>query len=340
MATNIKDVAKLANVSISTVSRVINHVPNVSPDIASRVNEAIQALHYQPNIIARSLSGSPFRAIGVAASRSSNSEYTAEVLSAIGQSLNKRSYNMIVNYSQNDDDEIRQCLSMFDGRIAQGLILLGSKNQDYLIRQLHKKNVPFIVIGSVADQEIAQDIYTVDTDNRSDCKRAVNYLFSLGHKRVACLHSSRQYVATTERINGYIDAHKEFGYPVDPYLIIDAGYTLQEAYIKSLDLLLRPDRPSSIFATDDTKAFGCYKAAAELALKVPDDLSIIGHNNYETAQIMIPPLSTVNVPVASLGERSAQILCELIEGVPVSKRTLLPTELILRSSCKVFSPPE
>ena len=337
MAANIKDVAKLANVSISTVSRVMNHASNVSPDIANRVNSAIKELHYQPNIIARSLSGSPFRAIGVAASRSSNSEYIAQILSAIGTELNKRSYNMIVNFSQNDNEEVTQCLSMVEGRIAQGMILLGSKNQDPLIKKLHKEKIPFIVIGAVADPNLAPHVYTIDTDNRSDCQRAVNYLFSLNHKNIACLHSSRQYTVTAERINGFIDSHKDFGYEVNPEWIIDAGYTLQEAYIKSIYLLQKPNRPSAIFATDDNKALGCYKAAAELSLNIPDDLSIIGHNNYESSQITIPPLSTVNVPVTTLGERAVQILCDVIEGIPVNRRTILPTELILRGSCKYYN---
>lgn len=206
-----------------------------------------------------------------------------------------------------------------------------------MIKRLYKDNIPFIVIGSVADSDLAPKIYTIDTDNRSDCKRAVDYLFSLNHKNIACLHSSRQYTVTTERINGFIDSHMEFGYDVNPEWIIDAGYTLQEAYIKSIDLLQKPNRPSAIFATDDNKAMGFYKAAAELSLNIPDDLSIIGHNNYECSQIVIPALSTVNVPVTTLGERAVQILCDIIEGIPVNMRTILPTKLILRGSCKYYN---
>ncbi|OON92561.1 MAG: hypothetical protein ATN32_09580 [Candidatus Epulonipiscium fishelsonii] len=329
----IKDVAKLANVSISTVSRVINNVPNVNSELKSRVLIAIKELNYEPNKMAQSLSGSPFKSIGIASTRSSNSEYTSQILSSIGEVMSEKNYNIILNHSKDTTDEVNQCISIVKGCLAQGLILIGSKCKDKLIEELYKINVPFIVIGKIYNKEISKFIYHIDTDNFTDCKEAVQYLFSLGHVKVGCIHSDLSYTVNMERLNGYMEAFNQAKIEIYQPFIVNGGFTVVEAIKAGVKILSQPHRPTAIFATDDIKAMGCYKAAFQLGLRIPEDISIVGHNNYDISQIAIPSLSTIDVPVKQLGTQAAHILYNIINGIDAPVETILPTKFVTRNSC-------
>lgn len=334
MVSSIKDVAKLSGVSISTVSRVINNAKNVNPQVRKNVLKAVTQLNYVPNRIAQSLSGAPLKSIAIAMSRSSNSEYTTQILSSISDVMSGFKYNIIINNSKDEDEELQQCLSMIKGKIVRGIILIGSKNYDLLIEKLYEANVAFVVIGKVSNKRLAKVIHHIDTNNFDDCKNAVEYLFSCGHKNIACLHSDLTFSVNTERLNGYIEAHKNKKNTIDYSLIIDGGFTVNDAFVAATNLLKLKNRPTAIFATDDIKAMGCYKAAYHLGLKIPHDISIMGHNDYEISQVAFPSLTTINVPINELGKKSAEILYNIINGKNQNIETILPTELIVRDSCK------
>ncbi len=337
MATGIKDVAKVAGVSIATVSRVINNAPNVHPDIKKNVMQVINKLNYEPNKIAQSLSGSPFKSIGLTISRSSNTEYTSQIISSINNSLAEAHYTLTLTNSKTEKEEIQQCLSMIRSKIVQGFILIGSKNHDLLIETLHEKHVPFVVIGKIASPHLVDSVYHIDTDNLNDCTEAIKYVFSLGHKRIACMHSDLTYTVNKERLEGYIQAHKEKNVPVNYNYICDAGFNVEDACKAATALLSMDKRPTAIFATDDIKAMGCYKAAHDLQLKIPQDISILGHNNYDITQLTTPALTTIDVPVTELGKMAAKILCAIIKKEAAQIKTLLPTKLIIRKSCSTPS---
>jgi DNA-binding LacI/PurR family transcriptional regulator len=142
------------------------------------------------------------------------------------------------------------------------------------------------------------------------------------------------YVGSKERLDGYIEAHKEAGIPVDYSLIENGGYDINQAYQAALKLLKCDNPPTAVFATDDVKATGAYKAILELGLRIPDDLSLIGHNNYDISQLTNPPLTTIDVPILDLGRVTTRKLFDLIEGNSPPVRTILETKFIIRSSCK------
>ncbi|WP_139902956.1 LacI family DNA-binding transcriptional regulator [Clostridium thermarum] len=334
MSSNIKDVAKLANVSISTVSRVINNAPNVQPETREKVMAAVKKLNFKPNRIAQSLGGGSFNSIGVVSARSSNQAFVPLALQSISEVADKKGYEIILNNSTDELKEIEKCLSMINSKVIQGLILLSSKVNDLLIEKLYEINFPFVVMGKVSNDYLAKRVYTVDTDNVADCKEAVNYLIECNHKRIACIHAPLNYVVSKERLDGYIEAHKEALLPVDYSLIANGGYDINEAYEATLKLLKSPNPPTAIFATDDIKAVGAYKAILELGLKIPEDISIIGHNNYDISQITTPPLTTIDVPILQLGKVTTEILFNLIEGKIPPVRTLLDTKFIVRGSCR------
>ncbi len=333
MPIGIKDVAKMANVSIATVSRVINKVPNVNPEIRERVEIAVKNLNYEPNRMAQSLSGTPLKAIAVAASRSSNSEYTSRVLMNISKYMQKAGYHVILNHADNDIEEVEQCTSLVKSSMVQGVILLGSKCEDLLVTRLYELGIPFVVIGRVSNPILSDVVFQVDTNNIEGSNRSIEYLFSLGHRNIGCIHSALSYVVSRDRLDGYLLAHKNANVPINYRNIVDGGYTVGDAYEAALELLSQENPPTAIFSTDDTKALGCYKAAAELNLKIPEDLSIIGYNNYEFLSAVTPSLTTTDVPVGKLGIQAAEILCNIIEKKEGAAKVFLPTKFIIRNSC-------
>ncbi len=334
MSSNIKDVAKLANVSISTVSRVINNASNVQPETKKKVLDAIKKLNFKPNKIAQSLGGGSFHSIGVVSSRSSNQGFVPLILQSIAEVADEKGYEIILNNSADEMKELEKCLSMIESKVVQGLILLSSRINDLLIEKLYELNFPFVVLGKVLNEYLANRVYSVDTDNLADCKEALNYLISLGHKRIACIHAPLNYVVSKERLDGYIEAHKEAGIPVDYSLVANGGYDINQSYEAAIRLLKTPNPPTAIFATDDIKAVGAYKAMLELGLKIPEDISLIGHNNYDISQITTPPLTTIDVPILQLGKVVTEKLFDLIEGKTTDVRTILDTKFIVRGSCK------
>lgn len=334
MSSNIKDVAKLANVSISTVSRVINNAPNVQPKTREKVLDAIRKLNFKPNRIAQSLGSGYFHAIGIVSARSSNQTFVHLALQAIAEVTEQKNYEIMLNNSGDELKELEKCMSMIESKVIQGVILLSSRVNDLLIEKLLEIDFPFIVMGKVLNESIADRVYTVDTDNLSDCREAISYLIGLGHRRIGCIHGPMTYVVSKERLDGYIEAHKLAQIPVDYSLIENGGYNINDAYEAALRLLQRPNPPTAIFATDDMKAIGAYKAILKLGLKIPDDISIIGHNNYDISQIVSPAITTIDVPIHQLAKTGAERLFDLIEGKTPPKRTILETKFIIRESCK------
>ena len=338
MSATIRDVAKLAEVSVSTVSRVINNASNVNDKTRENVMNAIAKLNFKPNRLAQSLGSGAFNAIGIVSTRSLqqafNNPYFSMIIQAIGEVSEEKNYDIILNSSTSEEKEIEKCLSMIDSKVVQGLILLSSRINDRLIEKLHQIKIPFVVVGRVIDERLESEVYSVDTDNLNDCKEAVNYLVRLGHKRIGCIHAPLHYVVSKDRLDGYIDAHKEAGLPIDYSLIENGQYTLNDAYESALKILKKPNPPTAIFATDDIKAIGAYKAIKELNLRIPDDISLFGHNNYEYTAIMNPGLTTIEVPIQQLGKVSANVLFDLIENKNPEHRTLLETKFIMRQSCK------
>lgn len=340
MSTNIKDVARLANVSITTVSRVINNSSQIKPETRERVLDAIQKLNFRPNKLAQSLGSGSFQSIGVVATRTSyqafGNPYFSMVLQAIGEAAEQKNYEIIFCSTSDESRELEKCMSMIESKVVQGLLLLGSRIHDRLVEELSRIGFPFVLVGRVIDEELSKSIYSVDTDSLKDCREAVDYLIGLGHKRIGCIHAPLKYVVSKDRLDGYIEAHKRAMLPVDYSLIVDGGYSSDHAYQAAMKLLQNPNPPTAIFATDDMKAIGAYKAMMELGIKIPDQISLIGHNNYEISQFITPSLTTIDVPIYDLGSTSAGVLFDLIEGKTPPKRSILETKFITRDSCKAI----
>lgn len=341
MASTIKDVARMAGVSISTVSRVTNNAPNVSPAIRRKVQRAIKALNYTPNILARSLEAQSMKNIAIVMGRTTeqaffNSDFF-EILHGITSTLALREYNSLLLTDTNLSVELEHCIQLIHSSTVQGVIVMGSFTHDPLLQRLLEEEHPFVLVGYPSDYP---DIYstpynTVATQDYDSAYAAVHFLIENGHQRIGLIHANLANVSSQKRYDGYIDAITEACIPLDHTLIAPADFNLSEIFLAAKQMLTVAKPPTAIFCTDDYKAIGVIHTANQLGLKVPDDLSVIGHNNYRISQLSIPPLTTIALPLFDMGRTAAEILLNNISNpdVPV-KNIYKPFELLIRETVK------
>ncbi len=343
MAATIKDVAKLAGVSVATVSRAMNDSAKVSTYKKKKINSAIRHLNYRPNIIAKRMVDQCLNNIAIFPTYPADnimiSPYISRMLMGFQKVFSKAEMEILLAMEPTPEAELKKCINLIEAGMIRGIVLLSSRVYDKTIIELAKRKFPFVVIGHPQRLSLPSGISanSVDTDNVLDVKEAVEYLMAKGHKRIGLLHSPLGYMVNQERYDGYHYAHQNANLPINFDLIVDAGYTYEEAITASDKLLSLDEMPTAIMATDDRKAVGFIAAARRKGLKVPDDISIIGHNNYDESRYCVPPLTTVNVPLEDLAVTAAQMLLKSINGETDSQqRILLPTHLVERDSVRTI----
>ncbi len=335
---SIHEVAKEAGVSVSTVSRVIRKYSNVTKETEIRVNDAIKKLNYTPNAAASMLGFGSLENIGVVFTRSADNAFQnpffSEVLMGIGHVLEEQGYNMqLMMYNDVVQERERVMATLASGMI-RGVIVLSTRQYDMLVQELANSQYPFVILGRVEGICVDKPIYSVNTDNKNDSFKIVDHLAKLGHKKIAILNESKEYVVNIERYDGYRRALVANGLNFDPELDIDAGFTLDDARKAVINKLQERPDISAIFAKDDMKAIAAIQGIRQLGYNIPSDIAIVGYNDYEIAKISEPRLTTMKVPVYDLGVESARMLMKLIEGEELEKNELiLDTELVIRESC-------
>ncbi|WP_059103089.1 LacI family DNA-binding transcriptional regulator [Shouchella shacheensis] len=333
----IYDIAKVANVSKSTVSRVLNNQTNISEDAKKRVLQAIQELNYQPSKLARGLS-SGFDAIMVvirSKKTTENNPFFSDILHTISAKAEEESFDVIVQTSKNSEDERAKCIAKIEQKMIKGIIMLSSPIHEDLYEQLDRYGLPIAVVGKVDGNYL--NVFSVDTNNYADSYSLTKHLISKGHKRIACLHSPVEYHVSADRLQGYKECMRDHALPVGENLIVNGGYTNQESEEALTHLLSFKKKPSAIFATDDLKVTSTYKVAAEMQLNIPTDLSIVGFSNSSHTPFLSPSLTTVEIPVSELGQTSSSSLFKRIKGNSSSfAKTLVPTRMVHGDSVRSF----
>ena len=334
MKPTIQIVAEKSNVSVSTVSRVINNHPAVLPETRQKVLEVINELGYRPNQMARSLPSKGFNAILLVATKSAsqaaNNPYFGNIINAIGSVAEQHGFELILHSGQSEGSEIEKTLSMVNSRFIKGVVLLSSRINSVFINEIAKTEIPIVVIGRYDSGITAKNVISVDTNNYDDCRKVAHYLCEMGHRDIGCIHAPLSHYVALDRVNGFKKGLSECNVEITDPFFVDGGHTVESAYEAALNLLCAR-KPTAVFATDDVKALGIYKAAKALGLKIPQDISVIGHNDFDFAPLISPPLSTVRVPIYELGMVSASKLFQMIQNSNEESQ-LLPTELINRGS--------
>lgn len=325
----IKDIARQCGVSVSTVSRVLNDRPDVSPAVRAAVLEAVRSSNYVPNNSARDLVRVNSDAVGLVVRGVSN-PFFADIIKAIEREIDAAGCTMVMQQIDIGEDEVARGAAMEREKKLRGLILLGGRS-DYTAEDLGTITVPFVCcsftnsFGTLSKSEYS----SVSIEDFETARRAVRELHRLGHRRIAALVSETDDRSISElRYHGYTTALREFGLEPEPELVACAGsFGMHDAYAATLRLVDSGAEFTALFAISDMMAIAAIKALEDRGRRVPEDCSVIGIDGLELSEYTRPTLTTLVQPRERMGAESVRILMDMIEGRGGSRQIMLEPEL-------------
>ncbi len=336
MNVTIKDVAMLANVAPSTVSRVIADSPRISEATKRKVKQAMEQLGYHPNLNARNLASQSTQALGLVMPSSKDvgfqNPFFPTVLQGISEGAREKNYALHMTTGKSDREILDAVVQMVQGKRVDGVILLTSKVEDQVISYLKERNFPFVLIGK--PYKDIEEITHVDNDNVGAMKEAADYLIRLGHSKIGFIGGSLDLIVTVDRLTGYKKALEEAGIEVNTEYIIHQEF-LREGGQEGVRALMQLEHPpTALVVADDFMALGVLNTLDELGIKVPEDISIVGFNNVLLAEMAKPPLTSIDIQIFELGYHASKNLIEKIENPnEPTKRLIIAHRLVERSSC-------
>jgi DNA-binding LacI/PurR family transcriptional regulator len=341
VSVTIRDVAKLAKVAPSTVSRVIANSNRISQATKDKVFQAMQDLGYHPNYNARSLAVKTTKCIGIIMPRSTEQAFLnpffPEVIRGISVKANEKGYALFMSTGSNEEEQMLAVMDMVQGRRVDGVISLYSRIDDPLLDYLTQQNFPFVMVGKPFKD--AESISYVDNNNILAAKEVTQHLIELGHKRIGFVGGALELVVTRDRLSGYREALQEALIDFDEALTIQQDF-IQEGGYKAMNKLLQlPDAPTALVVVDDIMALGVISALHEMRISVPDQISVASINDVPVAKVSSPPLTSVNIGIYQLGYQATD---KLLHWIQTDKPDLSPTivqhELVQRHSTAPYSP--
>ncbi len=332
MSATIYDVAREANVSMATVSRVVNGNPNVKPSTRKKVLEAIDKLGYRPNAVARGLASKKTTTVGVIIPDIASILF-AELARGIEDIATMYDYNIILsNSDQNKEKEIRLMNTML-GKQVDGVVFMGGKLGDEVIEEFKNSPVP-VVLAATIDEN--RGTPSVNIDYEAASFEAVNALIEKGHKNIAAVTGPLEDPINGQlKFSGYRQAMEGAGIEIkDGY--VSVGDLSYESGLQAVESFLQlPERPTAIFVGTDEMALGVIHGIQDAKLSVPNDIEIIGFDNTRLATMVRPTLSTVVLPMYDIGAVSMRLLTKLMNKEEVDeKNVILPHRIEYRESTK------
>lgn len=327
----IYDVAREANVSMATVSRVVNGNPNVKPSTRKKVLDAIEKLGYRPNAVARGLASKKTTTVGVIIPDIS-SVFFAELARGIEDIATMYKYNIILsNSDQNKNKEIHLINTML-GKQVDGIVFMGGTITEDHIKEFKSAPVP-VVLAATVDE--TSEIPSVNIDYEQASYEAVQLLLKHGNKRIAIVSGPLDTVINDEKIVGYRKALNESGISFDEELLVKGDYTYQSGLDAAEYLLKLKEPPTAIFAASDEMALGVVHGIQDRGLQVPGDIEVFGFDNTKLATMIRPTLTTVVQPMYDIGAVSMRLLTKYMNHEEVTEQNvILPHRIVERNSTK------
>ncbi len=324
----IHDVAEASGVSVSTVSRVLNDKDDVSAETYQRVQKVIGELGYASSLAARSMRSHKTNLIGLVVP-DIGFPYSIEIMKGINRAIAESKFDLLL-YTTGDVQKSGAALheqhyvSLLNKSITDGVLIVASAAADFIT------DAPIVSV----DPHVANPSYpSIHATNYQGGLDAMEYLLSLGHRRIGFISGRPELDSAERRMKAYKDTLQHAGIEIDPSLITTGDFTSRTAFECTVQLLRLPEPPTAIFAANDQSAIGLYQAAEELGVRIPDELSVVGFDNISEAKYM--GLTTVDQFLADMGYIATQMLTSLINNEPLEVRNhKLPTKLIVRNSCK------
>ena len=328
----ISDVAKLANVSTATVSRVLSHSGNVKKETAERVLEAIQKLNYQPNLLARQLRKMESKTILVVVPDISNT-FFSKVLRGIEQVAIEHDYEVILGDTGNSLEREEGYLDILRKKKADGMILLTARLERRLLEEFAGE---FPVVLACEYLE-GSKIPTVSIDNISGARKATEYLIRLGHRRIAFISGPLNVILSRDRLKGFHQALEQHEIPLESCFVQEGDFSFESGYHMMMKFLALEQPPTAVFAANDEMAIGAIKAIKSQGLHVPNDISVIGFDDLKFASIYEPALTTISQPMYEIGKKAMELLIEIINKKSLEKNQyILEDRLVIRDTCKEY----
>jgi LacI family transcriptional regulator len=328
----IYDVAREANVSMATVSRVVNGNPNVKPTTRKKVSEAIDRLGYRPNAVARGLASKKTTTVGVIIPDISSTFY-AELARGIEDIATMYKYNIILSNSDQNRDKELHLLNTMLGKQVDGIVFMGGNITEEHVEEFKRSPVPIVLAASIDLNEVTP---SVNINYEQATFDAVSMLIEKGHKRIGYVTGPMEEPINKEKkMSGYRRALTEAGLSIDEDLITEGDYTYDsglEAFEKISEL---SNKPTAIFAGTDEMALGVVHAAQDNGYVIPNDIEIIGFDNTKLATMVRPQLTTVVQPTYDIGAVAMRLLTKLMNKEEVENHIVeLPHRIEVRQSTK------
>ena len=327
MSVSIKDIAKVAGVSPSTVSRALSDHPRISLETKERIRRLATEMGYSPSAVARSLVTQRTSIIGLAMAWVSD-PLLAQVVRGIEDTALEHGYTVILSSFYGEPDREKEVLSTFRERRVDGIIIKSSCLDTYPHSLLSQFGLPIVLINR------PEYIYSVSTNNLHGGRLATEYLLDLGHSRIGYIAAEIGRRTNLDRLKAYKEALQGRGIAFDPTLVaMGDGYARggKEAMCRLLTL---PSPPTAVFCYNDLTAIGAALAVREAGLQVPDDISLVGFDDIELTTYCHPPLTTVRQPAYKLGHRAMKMVLALMVDGQKATSVMLEGELVARRSCR------
>jgi LacI family transcriptional regulator len=322
-------VARAACVSVATVSRALNDSGPVRDDTRRRVRDAADNLRFTPHGGARSLITSRTNTLGVLLP-DLYGEFFSEIIRGIDRGAQRAGYQLLLSSARNARDEVHGAFRAMYGRV-DGLVLMAPDVELAELFAQHGDGTPIVFINSPVN---APDARVITIDNHGGAYQMVRHLVRKGHQRIAIIRGAESNHDAAERLRGYREARDDCGLQSDAHLELQGDFSEGAGYRAAHAALRLKPRPTAIFAANDAMAIGALAAFGEKGVAVPGEIAVAGFDDIPIARYTSPPLSSVHVPIAQLGERAMDLLLGAITGADdgAGRHVILPTTLVIRKS--------
>lgn len=332
MAT-IKDIAKAAGVSVTTVSRALNGYSDVNEKTRQKIKEVALQLNYSPNTLARSLVMNKTKTIGLLVSGmtkgSIKDNFTYEILCGINDTIGSVDYDLIFFSTNTSQQKEKSYAQLCRERKVDGVIIQGIKTDDPYLQEIIDSDIPCVLIDIPIE---AASVGYISTDNVLGGKKATMHLLELGHRHIGMINGHNRAFVSQQRLEGYRLALSEANIPFNWNYVLSGGFDEDEAYESAKKLLRTHPELTAIFCASDVMALGVLRAIKDLGRSVPDEVSVIGYDDIILASYVSPKLSTIAQNKYLMGQMATQLLAAMLKGETGERKMIVETELVIRES--------
>ena len=330
MAVTLAEIARLADVSVSTVSRALSnqHYP-LKEKTRQEILSLAEQLGYKPNLVARSLQNNRSHLVGVIVDRM-QSPFSAATVQGIQDGLRNAGYSISIAYSNRDQALAIEAINSFYSRQVDGIVILNSWLHTYNDPILSMQDRPFVFVNRVFSNCLQS---CVGPGDRYGAQLATQHLVDLGHQRIGYINGVESWIEAQDRLSGYRDILVKHNLLLDEALIRHGDWGVDSGYRATQELLALDERPTAIFSANDIMALGAMYAIQDAGLHTPGDVALVGYDDRDFAAWIRPALTTVRMPSFEMGQAAARLLLQQIAREDPEDATQIPGKLIVRKSC-------